>query len=301
MSATESATVSATASATESATWSATASATESATWSATASATESATRSAIESAIESATSYDLSRWYVIPGDMRQCAQDIGVGDFGLKCAANAWRMWQGGNQWSYWDSFLTFFQDVAQLPLDYSAYSHWRALSEHSGPRIMHPDFCMISDRPEFLTVDAANRPHGEDGPFCRWRDGSALYSWHGTRIPALWIENRKTIDPKEILQCREVEQRAAGMACIGWARALEVLDYKLIDSDPDPMHGELIEISPKKLGLREPGRFLKAECPRNGTICEGVPRHINSVLEAQAWRVGLTPAEFSYPSVRT
>ena len=84
-------------------------------------------------------------------------------------------------------------------------------------------------------------------------------------------------------------------------WARGLasgKIL-HKLIDADPDPSHGELIEI--RLEGLPRPGRFLKAECPRNGTIVEGVPPEINSVLAAQAWRVGLEPHEFSYPSYRT
>jgi hypothetical protein len=207
--------------------------------------------------------------------------------------------MWQGGNQWSAVESYLTFFQDVARLPLDYSNYQHWRALAEHSGPRIVHPDFCMISDRPARLTVDEANRPHNEDGPFCEWRDGSQLYAWHGTRLPARWIRDRKTIDPREILRARNVELRAAGAACVGWPRMLEALRYTIIDRDPDPSHGELIEV--RLDGLPRPGRFLKAHCPRNGIIVEGVPPEIDSVIAAQAWRVGLTPAEFSYPPVRT
>ncbi len=209
--------------------------------------------------------------------------------------------MWQGGNQWSAYDSFLTFFQDVAQLPLDYSAYNHWRVLSERSGPRIMHPDFCMISDRPELLTVDDQNRPHGEDGPFCRWRDGTELYSWHGARVPARWVRHRTSLDPVEVLKSRDVELRAAGVNMIGMARMLDLLGYTLIDADPDPAHGELIEVSGKKLGLARPGRFLKAECPRNGTIVEGVPDDIATVHAAQAWRLGLAPHEFSYPSIRT
>ena len=52
---------------------------------------------------------------------------------------------------------------------------------------------------------------------------------------------------------------------------------------------------------GLPRPGRFLKAECPRNGTIVEGVPNEIGTVLAAQAWRVGLKPDQFSYPTHRT
>lgn len=168
--------------------WTLTVAATKSATMSATKVGTEVAEQGASQAAIEG-EAWDadpLHNWYVMPCDMRRLAEEIGVGDFGLQCAAHAWRMWQGGNQWSSYDACLSFFQDVAKLPIDWSNYRHWRALAELSGPRIMHPDFCMISDRPELLLVDNNNRPHSEDGPFCRWRDGTALYSHHGTRVPA-------------------------------------------------------------------------------------------------------------------
>jgi hypothetical protein len=214
--------------------------------------------------------------------------------------------MRQGGNQWSYWDSYLTFFQDVAKLPLDYSGYNHWRALSEHSGPRITHPDFCMISDRPEVLTVDDQNRPHNETGPFCRWRDGSALYSWHGARVPAKWIEDRANIDPNEVIRHENVELRAAGAAIAGWPKMLSVLKAKVVDDSGNPDIGQLIEL--KLPGLREPGRFLKAECPRNGVIVEGVPMvsdidglPINTAIAAQAWRIGDPQSDYTHPPLRT
>ena len=265
------------------------------------------ATYAATRATVAATGDVDLSNWYVVPADMRRLADELGVGQFGLLCAARAWAMRQGGNQWPGWDSYLSFFKDVAGLNLpQYAAYQHWQDLAEHAGPRIMHPDFCMISDRPSVLCVDDQKRPHCEDGPFCEWRDGSALYAWHGTHIPANWVIHRESIDPTEILRCENVEQRAAGAACIGWLRMLSALDYKIIDADADPSHGELIEL--RLEGLPSPGRFLKAECPRNGLICEGLPpvsdidgKPINTVLAAQAWRVGLASSDFSYPAIRT
>jgi hypothetical protein len=159
--------------------------------------------------------------------------------------------------------------------------------------------DVAAISDRPEVINRDAQGRLHRENGPAVRYRDGWSLFAWHGTMLPERWILERETIDPQEILREPNVEIRAAGAACIGWPRMLSALDYKVLDSDPDPTHGELIEI--KLNGLPKPGRFLKAWCPRNDWIVEGVPDNIKTVIEAQSWRVGLTPAEFSYPGVRT
>jgi hypothetical protein len=129
--------------------------------------------------------------------------------------------------------------------------------------------------------------------------KDGWAIHAWRGTVVPAHWIDQRESLTPGEVLKTENVEQRAAGCAIIGWPKMLSVLKAKVIDADPDPSHGELIEV--KLPGLPKPGRFLKAECPRNGTICEGVPNNITTVLAAQAWRVGLEPHEFTHPTVRT
>jgi len=117
--ATDAATWDATRAATLGATWAATRDATLAATRDATWAATSAATRAATLGATRAATTNDYSRWYVVPGDMRRCAEELGVGEFGLQCAARAWQMWSGGNQWSGYDAYLSFFQDVVQLPLD--------------------------------------------------------------------------------------------------------------------------------------------------------------------------------------
>ena len=92
-----------------------------------------------------------------------------------------------------------------------------------------------------------------------------------------------------------RAAEQQAA-------RRMLDVLKAKVVDSDPDPDHGDLIELSLP--GLPEPGLFLRAYCKRNGLIVEGVPRTsdidgkpIKTVRAAQAWSFGKAEADFQYP----
>ena len=57
-----------------------------------------------------------------------------------------------------------------------------------------------MISDRPELLLVDEQNRPHCDDGPFCRWRDGSMLYAIHGVYVPQWIVEHPDTITVESI-----------------------------------------------------------------------------------------------------
>jgi hypothetical protein len=164
--------------------------ATAEATYAATVAATAEATAKAVDAATSAATRVDLSKWFVFDDDISWMSRSQ------MECAQKTWRMWQGGNQWSASDSFLSFFDAIVGLNLpEYVNYRHWDTASLHSGPRIMHEDFCIVSDRPEILLVDEDNRPHCNDGPFCRWRDGSALYAVHGVRVPAWIIEQPETI----------------------------------------------------------------------------------------------------------
>ena len=77
-------------------------------------------------------------------------------------------------------------------------------------------------------------------------------------------------------------------------------------MDDSGSPDIGQLIEL--ELPGLPEPGRFLKAVCPRNGIIVEGVPRvsdidglPIDTALHAQAWRIGDSLSDYQHPPVRT
>ena len=163
------------------------------------------------------------------------------------------------------------------------------------------YENMVIVSQRPLYVKFDDRQRLHCETGKSVEYADGTGISTWHGVSIPDNWVSERATIDPVEILKCANVEQRAAGIACVGMARAMDTLGYQVIDSDPDASHGELIEISGEKLGLPEPGRFLRAECPRNGYIVEGVPLEVKTVRQAQAWRVGLVEQDFEYPLIRT
>src|SRR3990167_1006069 len=187
------------------ATLNATDAATRLATDAATRAATREATRLATDAAMNDAT---RNAWWRT-GDFKAVA--LGLlkrhAIFGLRCANEIYRLWQGGNQWSAYDSYISFFRNIAKLEIDYSRWAHWEAASLHGGPRIMHEKFCMISDRPRGLTVDDQNRPHNATGPFCKWSDGSSLFAWHGTRMPARYYFEEPTA--VEILAERNVEVR--------------------------------------------------------------------------------------------
>jgi len=150
-----------------------------------------------------------------------------------LRCAQLVYHMWNGGNQWSGWVAYLSFFRHVAKLNLDYSKWEHYEAAAIHSGPRIMHQEFCLISDRPEILTVDDQNRPHNVDGPFCRWRDGTALYAVHGVRVPWWIVEHPDRITVDAIGNETNAEVRRVMIERYGQARYIQDIGAEKIHED--------------------------------------------------------------------
>ena len=214
---------------------------------------------------------------------------------------------YRGGNLWASWGAYVSFFRDVCGWsdPV-LERFDVDEALIKNCGWVWWHENVLAISDRPSSLNRDEQGRLHSEAGPSIAYRDGWALHHWHGTSVPAHWIENRASLEPAEVLKTENVEQRAAGAAIVGWPKMVSKLKRKIIDGNPDTDMGALIELTLP--GLSEPGRFLQAKCPRNGVIVEGVPRvsdidnlPINTVIAAQAWRVGDPQSEYEHPPTRT
>jgi hypothetical protein len=203
------------------------------------------------------------------------------------------------------WLGWLAFFADVAPVHGAEKILPLVR-IAETCGWCWFFNGAAIITDRPSQLNRDEQNRLHCETGPALQYRDGFAIHAWHGVRVPAHWIDNRAELDPNEVIKAANVEQRAAGAAIVGWPKMLSVLKAKTINKHENPAIGELIEL--KLPGINEPGLFLKALCPRNNLICEGVPRisdidglPIKTAIAAQAWRIGDAASEFEIPPLRT
>ncbi len=213
-----------------------------------------------------------------------------------------------GSGHWCAWQALYLFAHEIGVIykDEDISLLLDWGRLSQSIGWWSPWDGICFVSDRPRKVSFDENRLLHSEIGNAVEYSDGWGVAAWHGTRIPKDWVDQKDTIDPADILRCENVEQRAAGAAMIGWPRMIKLLDRKVLDGDPDSDMGALIELTLP--GLNEPGRFLQAKCPRNGTIVEGVPHvsdidnlPINTALAAQAWRVGDPADEYIHPEVRT
>ena len=229
---------------------------------------------------------------------------------FMLQCCSSYYNMWDGGNQWSAWMSYLSFFRHVANLDLpEYEKVQHYEAASIHGGPRIMHPDFCMISDRPEFIHRDEQNRPHSLTGPFCRWRDGWSLYYVHGVRVPTFVIESPEMItvahvDREENAEVRRVmiERFGGGRSAGGGPEAyLKATNAKVIDHEEgigtlrrrDVPNDEPLVMVEVVNSTPEPDGRWKHYWLR-------VPPNIETAREAVAWTFGMKEADYR-PNIET
>jgi hypothetical protein len=67
----------------------------------------------------------------------------------------------------------------------EFKRFEAWEACAREAGDLLAHPEFCIVSERPEFIHLDEQGLLHCADGPSVRWRDGWCLYHWHGVRIP--------------------------------------------------------------------------------------------------------------------
>lgn len=232
---------------------------------------------------------------------------DMG-GELAMDCAMQWNHACQGGNTWAAQEAAITAMRDIIGLRFpELEPYTFWEAAAIEGGMRICHEQFCVVSDFPEFIKVDEQGLPHCESGPSHRWRDGWALYHWHGVSIPGLWLEEPGALTAKDAMTRENLEQRRAACEILGWARILEELDARVIDEDADPQIGTLLEVTLP--GVPNTGvanaenitaRFIRVQCGTGRTFAICVHPGCETAIEAQAWMVGLEPEDFLIPEVR-
>lgn len=241
---------------------------------------------------------------WVLDGQCGRAAVAVG-GDGAVEMAKNCWSMNDGGNQRAGTPCQISFFRHIAKLDIDYSAWQWYERLAEISGPRWMHEQFCIVSDRPEVLTVDNANppRPHNDNGPFCKWRDGTALYCVHGTRVHAWVIERPDLLNVARIDAERNAEIRRVMLEKFGVERYMRESNAKVLDEQPadHPLKGlrtarllrrdvegdEAIVMVDLLNSTPEPDGSVKRYMLR-------VPPNVTSVVGALAWGFNVTEKEY-------
>lgn len=99
------------------------------------------------------------------------------------------------------------------------------------AGPWVMHPEFCIVCDRPEVLNVNENGQLHSEKGPACRWRDGTRIYSLRGVHVGSKVVEAPESMTVSH-LEKMSTEQRNA---CFDLAPKREQVIFAIHDMEDE------------------------------------------------------------------
>ncbi|MFG1284420.1 DUF6745 domain-containing protein, partial [Xanthobacter autotrophicus] len=205
-----------------------------------------------------------------------------------------------GSQHWCAREAFYLFGHEIGVRyePETIALLLEWARLSKSVGWWAPWDGICFVSDRPREVHFDGERRLHCEAGPAVRYSDGWGCHAWHGTRVPAPWIEDKGSVSPADILRHKNMEQRRAGTEIFGWAKILQSLGARTVNEDSDPEIGALIEVDLPDVG---PSRFVRVRCGTGREFAIGVPPDITSALDGHAWIAGIQTEDFIKPEVRS
>lgn len=201
------------------------------------------------------------------------------------------------GSHEASWLSFYDFMQNEVGIDFEGKLDGLW-AVAKTCGWVSCYDTLAVIQDRPTVIKMDDDNRLHCENGPAILYADGFAVYSWHGTRIPADWIKNKSKLTPKIALTWENMEQRRAACEILGWVHILNELNAVTIDTDPDPQIGTLVEVDIPDIGKE---KFIRVLCGTGREFAIPVPPNMKTALEANAWTYDIDPNLLKTLEVRT
>jgi len=201
------------------------------------------------------------------------------------------------GSHEAAWLSFYDYMQNVLGVDFDGKLDGLW-AVAKTCGWVSCYDTLAIVQDRPLHIKMDEDNRLHCENGPAILYDDGFAVYAWHGVRIPGEWITNKGSLTPKIALTWENMEQRRAACEILGWVHILNELDAKVLDVDPDPQIGTLVEVNIPEIGKE---RFIRVLCGTGREFAIPVPPDMKTALEANAWTYDIDPDLLKTLEVRT
>ena len=150
-------------------------------------------------------------------------------------------QFWVGG--WGWGGAWTSFFREVCDLELPGDLWDRakaYEATLESACWWWPHREFVVVSERPMWIHREEvgprgpnSHRLHASDCPAVAWSDGWAVYSWHGTRVPADVIMNPDTITLERVNAEVNAEVRRAMIEKRGWDWYLSQLGSKPIQED--------------------------------------------------------------------
>jgi hypothetical protein len=148
-----------------------------------------------------------------------------------------------------------------------------------------MHEKFCIVSDFPDKLKVDERNRPHCEDGPSHRWRDGWSIYHLRGVVVTRQIVEQPQTLTIEQIRAEQNAEVRRLMIERRGWPWYLKTISARVLNqrrNDAESTEEALMDCAAD-------GRVLVCSCPSTARVYAlEVPNNVDTCRAAQAYLSG-------------
>ena len=249
-------------------------------TYDATADATRNATYDATADATNMQTMLDAADAVV--------TQRLGYSVRAVAVAAMAnWQdFYNGGSEWAAWCSYLSCVRDVVgwQHP-SHVNYAHYEFAAIHGGPRFLHPQFAILSERARSRLLDEDGQLHDETAPAISWYCGTAGWYLHGIQVDEQIVMRPETQTLEQIDGEENADVRAIRIARFGWPRYLQV-------SGAERLHASFNAVSntPEALYRTNAGELqLVAGCPTGRLFAMpiGDPA-VQTCQQAQNWLAG-------------
>lgn len=132
---------------------------------------------------------------------------------------------------WAGFQSYAEGMQMVIGLTglKCWEKFEHYRQCSLEGGFRIMHEEFCVVSDFPEYISRTL----HRTDGPTHRWRDGFEIYHLNSIMVPKwLVMTPSEKIDPQLALSEKNADVQREIIRKVGYERMLKVCNAVTLDT---------------------------------------------------------------------
>jgi hypothetical protein len=206
--------------------------------------------------------------------------------------------MWTYGGEWTAYVEWIEFLRQAAGYErdgrVDYTKWQPWLETTLHGGVRVMHEQFCIVSDRPEFIrmeTVNGRGRLHWEKLQRPDLLTAEEVFAESNAEIRRVMIDK---VGMARLLaggKAREIARDACGVL---WEFPLPddepVRVVQVVNSTPEP-----IDYVPGAgdFGERRGARWFKHYVLR-------VPPSCATARAAVAWTCGVSERDYA-PAVQS
>ena len=202
-----------------------------------------------------------------------------------MRRLGNWYLYYNGGSEWSPWCCYLSFVRDVIGWESDtHKNYADYETAAIHGGPRFMHKNFVLLSDRAIVRKTDEDGRPHCEDGPALAWGCGTKVWSLNGVVVDEQVVMRPETQTVKQIDGEDNNDVRAIRIDRFGWPSYLKESQAKCVSERRNEIEGTLEALYRTEAGDQR----LVVTCPTGRVFALGVPTTVKTCEAAQHWLSG-------------